>query len=121
MAFGRCSPSLCFRQRRSPHSFRSPTLFPSPMPDRNQIWQDLNMDGCGGVGSAAFVAGTLVAGHAADRYGFSVIMWLSAAALLALPFGAKFVPAFPEGSGARLLHQERPDPPWLLLLRLRTF
>jgi MFS transporter, PPP family, 3-phenylpropionic acid transporter len=74
-----------------------------------------------GVGSAAFVAGTLVAGHAADRYGFSVIMWLSAAALLALPFGAKFVPAFPEGSGARLLHQERPDPPWLLLLRLRTF
>jgi hypothetical protein len=36
-----------------------------------------------GVGSAAFVAGTLVAAHAADRFGLSVIMWLSAAALLA--------------------------------------
>jgi PPP family 3-phenylpropionic acid transporter len=74
-----------------------------------------------GAGSAAFVAGTLVAGHAADRYGLSVIMWLSAAALLALPFAAKFVPAFPERSGARLLHQERPDRPWLLLLRQRVF
>jgi MFS transporter, PPP family, 3-phenylpropionic acid transporter len=38
-----------------------------------------------GVGSAAFVAGTLVAAHAADRFGLSVIMWLSAATLLALP------------------------------------
>jgi MFS family permease len=28
-------------------SFRSPTLFPSPMLDQSQIWQDLNMDGCG--------------------------------------------------------------------------
>jgi PPP family 3-phenylpropionic acid transporter len=73
------------------------------------------------VGSAAFVAGTLVAGHAVDRYGLSVIMWLSAAALLALPLAAKFVPAFPEGSGGRLRHQERPDRPWLLLLRQRTF
>ena len=74
-----------------------------------------------GAGSAAFVAGTLVAGHAADRYGLSVIMWLSAAALLALPFAAKFVPAFPERSGGRLRHQERPDHPWLLLLRHRAF
>jgi MFS transporter, PPP family, 3-phenylpropionic acid transporter len=74
-----------------------------------------------GAGSAGFVAGTLVSGHAADRYGLSVIMWLSAAALLALPFATKFVPAFPEGSGTRLLHQERPDHPWLLLLRQRVF
>jgi PPP family 3-phenylpropionic acid transporter len=74
-----------------------------------------------GVGSAAFVAGTLVAGYAVERYGLSVIMWLSAAALLALPFVAKFVPAFPEGSGGRLRHQDRPDRPWLLLLRQRVF
>jgi MFS transporter, PPP family, 3-phenylpropionic acid transporter len=73
------------------------------------------------VGSAGFVAGTLVAGHAADLYGLAVIMWLSAAALLVLPFAAKLLPAFPEGSGGRLLHQERPDRPWLLLLRQRVF
>ena len=71
-----------------------------------------------GAGSAAFVAGTLVAGHAADRYGLSTIMWLTAATLLATPFAAKFVPAFPEGSERRLFHQDRP---WLLLLRQRTF
>jgi PPP family 3-phenylpropionic acid transporter len=74
-----------------------------------------------GAGSAAFVAGTLVAGHAADRYGLSAIMWLTAAALLTIPFAAKFVPAFPEGSERRLFHHERPDRPWLLLLRQRTF
>jgi len=74
-----------------------------------------------GAGSAAFVAGTLVAGQAADRYGLSVIMWLSAAALLTLPFAAKFVPAFPERSEPRLRHQQPPDHPWLLLLRHRAF
>ena len=46
-----------------------------------------------GVGSAAFVAGTLLAGHAAEWYGLSSIMWLSATALLAIPFAATFVPA----------------------------
>jgi MFS transporter, PPP family, 3-phenylpropionic acid transporter len=74
-----------------------------------------------GVGSAAFVAGTLVAAHAADRFGLSVIMWLSAAALLALPLAAKFLPAFPEGSEAQPRHQKRPERPWLLLLRQRAF
>jgi MFS transporter, PPP family, 3-phenylpropionic acid transporter len=73
-----------------------------------------------GAGSAAFVAGTLVAGHAADRYSLSAIMWLTAATLLAIPFAAKFVPAFPEGSERQLFHHERPDRPWLLL-RQRTF
>jgi MFS transporter, PPP family, 3-phenylpropionic acid transporter len=48
-----------------------------------------------GVGSAAFVAGTLAAGQAADHYGFSAVMWLSATALLAFPLAAKFVPEFP--------------------------
>src|SRR4029077_1966143 len=51
----------------------------------------------------------------------SVIMWLSAATLLAVPFVTKFVPACREGSGDPLRHQERPDRPWLLLLRHRAF
>jgi len=45
-----------------------------------------------GVGSAAFVAGTLLAGHAAGVYGLSAIIWLSALALLAIPFAAILVP-----------------------------
>jgi PPP family 3-phenylpropionic acid transporter len=48
-----------------------------------------------GVGSAAFVAGTLAAGQAADAYGLSAIMWLSATTLLAIPLTARFVPGFP--------------------------
>jgi len=63
-----------------------------------------------GAGSAAFIAGTLVAGHAVDGYGLSAIIWLSATALLGIPFAAISVPAFPgvAASGAR--HEERPDP-----------
>jgi len=41
-----------------------------------------------GVGSAAFVAGTLLAGQAAGDYGLSAIIWLSATALLATPVAA---------------------------------
>jgi PPP family 3-phenylpropionic acid transporter len=74
-----------------------------------------------GAGSAAFAAGTLLAGHAVDGYGLSAIIWLSATALLGMPFAAIFVPASPgvAASGAR--HEERPDHPWLTLLRQRAF
>jgi PPP family 3-phenylpropionic acid transporter len=74
-----------------------------------------------GVGSAAFVAGTLLAGHAAGGYGLAAIMWLSATALLAIPFTAKFLPAFPEREGVGPQHHERLDHPWLTLLRQRVF
>jgi hypothetical protein len=74
-----------------------------------------------GRGLGCVLAGTLVAAHAADRFGLSVIMWLSAAALLALPLAAKFLPAFPEGSAGQPRHQKRPERPWLLLLRQRAF
>jgi PPP family 3-phenylpropionic acid transporter len=74
-----------------------------------------------GVGSAAFVAGTLLAAHAAGDYGLPAIMWLSATALLAIPFAAKFVPAFPERESVGPQHHERLDHPWLTLLRQRAF
>ena len=38
-----------------------------------------------GMGSAAFVVGTLLAGQAAGGYGLSAIIWLSATALLTTP------------------------------------
>ena len=46
-----------------------------------------------GVGSAAFVAGTLLAGQAVGGYGLSAIMWLSATALLTIPIAAPFADA----------------------------
>jgi MFS transporter, PPP family, 3-phenylpropionic acid transporter len=74
-----------------------------------------------GVGSAAFVAGTLLAGHAAGVYGLSAIIWLSALALLAIPFAAILVPAFASGAVSEARHEERPHHPWLTLLRQRAF
>jgi MFS transporter, PPP family, 3-phenylpropionic acid transporter len=74
-----------------------------------------------GVGSAAFVAGTLVAGHAVDRYDLSSIMWLSAMALLAIPFAATVVPAFPETAGGASTPHGHLDRPWLTLFRQRAF
>jgi MFS transporter, PPP family, 3-phenylpropionic acid transporter len=73
-----------------------------------------------GVGSAAFVAGTLLAGHAAGIYGFSAIMWLSAILLLSIPIVAIFVPAFP-GRATREARSEARRHPWLTLLRQRAF
>src|SRR5262245_45171665 len=74
-----------------------------------------------GVGSAAFVAGTLLAGYAAGDYGLSAIIWLSAAALLTIPFAAIFVPAFPGGAESEARHEQRPHHPWSMLLRQRAF
>src|SRR6266576_2263899 len=73
-----------------------------------------------GVGSAAFVAGTLLAAQAASGYGLSAIIWLSATALLATPNAAGLVPPFPvkaarDNSNGEISH------PWLTLLRQPAF
>jgi MFS transporter, PPP family, 3-phenylpropionic acid transporter len=71
-----------------------------------------------GAGSAAFIAGTLVAGHVTGDWGLSAIIWLSGAALLAVPVAASLVPAFPARvrPSAEIAHR-----PWLTLLRQRAF
>jgi MFS transporter, PPP family, 3-phenylpropionic acid transporter len=74
-----------------------------------------------GVGSSAFVAGTLLAGYAAGAYGISVIMLLSGTLLLVIPLTAVLVPAFPERAGGAPARQKRLDRPWLTLLRQRAF
>jgi MFS transporter, PPP family, 3-phenylpropionic acid transporter len=72
-----------------------------------------------GVGSAAFVVGTLVAGQAASSHGLSATLWLSAAGLLAVPIAAGLVPAFPAYAASQL--EEIAHRPWLTLLRQRAF
>jgi PPP family 3-phenylpropionic acid transporter len=73
-----------------------------------------------GAGSAAFVAGTLLAGQVAGTYGLSAVIWLGAGCLLATSIVATLVPEFPAGPA------ERPDAGsarvhWLALFRLRAF
>jgi MFS transporter, PPP family, 3-phenylpropionic acid transporter len=72
-----------------------------------------------GVGSAAFVVGTLAAGQAASSHGLSATLWLSAAGLLAVPIAAGVVPAFPAYAASQLGEIVRR--PWLTLLRQRAF
>jgi MFS transporter, PPP family, 3-phenylpropionic acid transporter len=74
-----------------------------------------------GIGSAAFIAGTLLAGFAIDRHGLSAIIWLSATALLAIPLAASFVPAFPANAASDRSNEDIPHHPWLTLLRQRAF
>jgi PPP family 3-phenylpropionic acid transporter len=66
-----------------------------------------------GVGSAAFVAGTVLAGQATARYGLSAIIWLSATALLMIPVVAFLV--------SRSRDHKHPDHPWSLLLHQPVF
>ncbi|TMK13622.1 MAG: MFS transporter [Alphaproteobacteria bacterium] len=73
------------------------------------------------LSSAAFVAGTLLAGQAAGGYGLSAIIWLSATALLATPIAASFVPPFPAKAARDNSNGEIPHRPWLTLLRQRAF
>ena len=74
-----------------------------------------------GVGSAAFVAGTLLAGHAAGGYGLSAIIWLSATALLTTPIATSFVPPFPAKAARDNSNGDIPHRPWLTLIRQRAF
>jgi MFS transporter, PPP family, 3-phenylpropionic acid transporter len=73
-----------------------------------------------GMGSAAFVAGTLLAGQAVDGYGLSAIIWLSAATLMATPIAVSFVPPFPANAASENCNQQMPRHPWLTLLRQRA-
>lgn len=73
-----------------------------------------------GAGSAAFVAGTLVAGQIAGAHGLSAVIWLSAICLLATSLAAMLVPAFPASPAGRA-GASTSSIPWLALFRQRAF
>src|SRR5690348_721660 len=73
------------------------------------------------MGSAAFVAGILLAGPAVAGYDLSAIIWLSAATLLAMPIAVSLVPPFPAHAASENCNQQMPGHPWLTLLRQRAF
>ena len=73
-----------------------------------------------GAGSAAFIAGVLIAGQVASAWGLASILWLTAAGLLAAGLSARFAPDLAEdpvqtGPG-KVIERD-----WVALLRQPTF
>jgi PPP family 3-phenylpropionic acid transporter len=89
------------------------------MLDHSKMQQDLNTGGCGAWARLRSSWARFWLG--AGVYGLSAIIWLSASALLAIPFAAILVPAFASGALSEARHEERPHHPWLTLLRQRAF
>ncbi|MFL6799217.1 MAG: MFS transporter [Xanthobacteraceae bacterium] len=72
-----------------------------------------------GAGSAAFIAGAVLAGYAAGAYQLAAVIWLSAAGLFASALCTLLVPPFP---GAAIAPQgTRSGQAWRMLLRSRAF
>jgi MFS transporter, PPP family, 3-phenylpropionic acid transporter len=74
-----------------------------------------------GTGSAAFIAGVLVAGQSAGALGLPSVLWFTAAGLFATALSVRFVPGLAQG--AHLTTQKRKviEQDWLVLLRQPAF
>jgi PPP family 3-phenylpropionic acid transporter len=72
-----------------------------------------------GVGSAAFIAGVLVAGQSAGAWGLSSVLSLTAAGLFATALSTRFVPDLAGGPNDRKRKVIEGD--WLILLRQPAF
>jgi PPP family 3-phenylpropionic acid transporter len=71
-----------------------------------------------GAGSAAFIAGVLIAGQVASAWGLASILWLTAAGLLAAGLSARFSPDLAEDpvQPGKVIERD-----WVALLRQPTF
>jgi PPP family 3-phenylpropionic acid transporter len=74
-----------------------------------------------GAGSAAFIAGLLLAGLAVAHYGLAATLWLGAACLIAAALCAPLVPDLCAGSGVAAERQKILGRDSFMLLRQRSF
>jgi len=74
-----------------------------------------------GTGSAAFIAGVLVAGQMASTWGLPSILWLTAAGLLAAALSTRVVPDLAQGTNATIRNRKLIERDWLLPLRQPVF
>jgi PPP family 3-phenylpropionic acid transporter len=74
-----------------------------------------------GVGSAAFIAGVLVAGQSAGAWGLSSVLWLTAVGLFATALSTRFVPGLAEGPNSTARTRKLIEGDWLILLREPAF
>jgi MFS transporter, PPP family, 3-phenylpropionic acid transporter len=74
-----------------------------------------------GIGSAAFIAGVLVAGQSAAVWGLPSLLWLTAAGLLAAALSTRLVPDLAPGTNSTTRKRKVIDRGWLTLLREPAF
>jgi PPP family 3-phenylpropionic acid transporter len=74
-----------------------------------------------GTGSAAFIAGVLVAGQAAGALGLASVLWFAAACLAAAALSARFAPELAQGRSATRQKRKVLERDWLDLLRQPAF
>jgi MFS family permease len=74
-----------------------------------------------GIGSAAFIAGVLVAGQSAVVWGLPSVLWLTAAGLFATALSTRFVPDLSQGANSTTRKRKIIDQDWLVLLRQPVF
>jgi PPP family 3-phenylpropionic acid transporter len=72
-----------------------------------------------GTGSAAFVAGLLLAGQIASKWGLASVLWLTAAGLLAAALSTRYAPDLRANSTIR--KRKVIDRDWLVLVRQPAF
>ena len=74
-----------------------------------------------GAGSAAFIAGVLVAGQIAGAWGLPSVLWLTAAGLFATALSARFAPDLAQGANSTTRKRKVIERDWLVLLRQPAF
>jgi MFS transporter, PPP family, 3-phenylpropionic acid transporter len=74
-----------------------------------------------GVGSAAFIAGVLVAGQSASTWGLSSVLGLTAVGLVATAITTRFVPDLARGPNSTAQTSKVIGGDWLILLREPAF
>ena len=74
-----------------------------------------------GLGSAAFIAGVLVAGQSASAWGLSSVLGLTAAGLFATALSTRFVPDLAGGPNSTARKRKLVEGDWLILLREPAF
>jgi MFS family permease len=70
-----------------------------------------------GIGSAAFIAGVLVAGQSAAVWGLPSVLWLTAAGLFASALSIRLVPDLAPGTNSTTQKRKVIERDWLILLR----
>ena len=74
-----------------------------------------------GIGSAAFIAGVLVAGQSAAVWGLPSVLWLTTAGLFATALSTRFVPDLAPGTNSTTQKRKVTEGDWLVLLRQPVF
>jgi MFS transporter, PPP family, 3-phenylpropionic acid transporter len=74
-----------------------------------------------GIGSAAFIAGLIVAGQIASKWGLPSVLWLTAAGLLAAALSTRYAPDLAQGANSTIRKRKVIERDWLVLVRQPAF